>query len=218
MQNEVVSSIFLFKFVSGKLGYPPVAHNNRYSFLRSKGSSSKSFHWLLYKGWLINALLSQRCRFPDQTLPLIWINRKFVRKNCSESSSSTTQHNCEISMLSSVYPSAFVSCSHSMSLSGFLDEGLEELFLADRTVVILVHRLEVFQEGFLVKLSVWLDTVEHSSTELAHLVLLQFFIAIRVNVGKQLLSCVHELLFTDLCLLCLCHSFFCCCPAGDLLQ
>ena len=92
-----------------------------------------------------------------------------------------------------------------MSLSGFLDEGLEELVLADRAVVILVHILEVFLEGLLVEHCVRLDTQEHSATELSHLVLLQFLIVIRINVSKKRLSCCPKLLFTDLCLLCLCH-------------
>ena len=61
------------------------------------------------------------------------------------------------------------SCSDGTSLSGFLDEGLQKLLLADSTIVVLVHGIEVLLEGSLVELGVWLDTQKHAAAEFADL-------------------------------------------------
>ena len=75
-------------------------------------------------------------------------------------------------------------CSDGVSLFGFLDKRLEELSLADRAIVILVHGLEILLEGRLVELSVGLHAKEHSAAELANLVLFELTVSVAVDIGE----------------------------------
>ena len=74
--------------------------------------------------------------------------------------------------------------SHGVGLSGFLNEGREELGLADCAIVILVHGLEIRLECGLIELSVWFDTKEHAAAELPHLTLFKLPVTINVDAGE----------------------------------
>ena len=95
-------------------------------------------------------------------------------------------------------PILIASFSHGLSLSGFVNQWLEELYLANRSVRVFVHALEILLEGTFVKLGVWFDSLEHTTTEFTHFVLLQLAVSIRVNACEQLFSCCHELGLTDI--------------------
>ena len=59
--------------------------------------------------------------------------------------------------------------SDGICLASLVNERLEELLLADRTVVVLVHRFKVLAELGLIELGVWLDALEHLHAEFAYL-------------------------------------------------
>ena len=75
------------------------------------------------------------------------------------------------------------------------NERLEKLFLADSSVIVLVHGGEVLVELDLVEGLVGLDTMEHSLAESAHLALLELAVAIDINFGEKFLSHLSEMFF-----------------------
>ena len=82
-------------------------------------------------------------------------------------------------------------CSDGICLASFVNERLEELLLADSSVVILVHRFKVLAELSFIKFGVRLDTLEHLHTELTNLRFFECTVLVGVNLSEKLFSGLH---------------------------
>mmetsp|Transcript_1815 Transcript_1815/g.2579 ORF Transcript_1815/g.2579 Transcript_1815/m.2579 type:complete len:86 (+) Transcript_1815:104-361(+) len=76
------------------------------------------------------------------------------------------------------------SMSRGVLLLSFFDERYEQFFFADFAIRVLVHLSEGLQELGLVERLIRHNFIEHLATELAHFVLLEPPVLIRVNACK----------------------------------
>ena len=91
-----------------------------------------------------------------------------------------------------------LNCSDGICLASLVNKRLEELLLADSTVVVLVHSSKVLAELGFIELSIRLDALEHLHTELAYLRFLEGTVMVCVDLSEQLFSSLHKLSLCDL--------------------